>query len=50
MWSHLKEQEQQAATWLNRDVRENLGKEVEGVGGASCDGSTRGKVGEGRVS
>ena len=50
VWSHLKEQEQQAATWLNRDVRENLGKEVEGVGGASCDGSTRGKVGEERAA
>ena len=50
VWNHLKEEEQQAATWLNREVRENLGKEVEGVGGTSCNGSTRGKVVEERAA
>ena len=44
VWSHMREEEQQAAAWLAREPRENLGVEVEGVGGQSTDGSTRGKV------
>ena len=48
VWTHLRGEEQQAATWLNREVGENLGREVEGVGGSSTDGSTRGKVTEER--
>ena len=44
VWSALQEEEQQAATWLEKEVQVNLSEEVEGVGNTSTDGSTRGKV------
>ena len=48
VWSSLKEEEQQAADWLGREVQENLSEQVTNVGGTSCDGSTRGKISEER--
>ena len=46
VWQTLKEEEQQAAVWLGREVQESLSVQVESVGGNSCDGSTRGKISE----
>ena len=48
LWSSLQEEERQASTWLEQDLQENLGQQVEDVGGSSVDGSTRGKVAEER--
>ena len=48
VWTSLKEEEQQAADWLRREVQENLSSQVTNVGGISCDGSTRGKISEER--
>jgi hypothetical protein len=48
VWNLMKTEEQQAATWLDVEVQENLSAQVESVGGTSCDGSTRGKVSEER--
>ena len=48
VWSYLQEEECQAATWLEQDMQENIGQQVEDVGGSSRDGSTRGKVAEER--
>jgi hypothetical protein len=44
VWRALQEEEQESATWLGEEVQENLRQNVEGVGGCSGDGSTRGKV------
>ena len=46
VWDKLKREEEQSATWLEREVKTCLGSDVEGVGDASCDGSTRGRVTE----
>ena len=48
LWTSLQEEERQAATWLEQDMQENIGQQVEDVGGSSRDGSTRGKVAEER--
>merc|ERR1712105_139414 len=48
VWNMLKLEEEQAAAWLGEEVQENLGVQVERVGGNSTDGSTRGKVSEER--
>ena len=48
LWKAMQEEQMQAATWLSIEVKENLGEEVEGAGGDSCNGSTRGKVTEER--
>ena len=48
VWNLLKLEEEQAAAWLGEEVQENLGAQVERVGGNSTDGSTRGKVSEER--
>ena len=47
-WSSLQEEERQAANWLGEEMQENISAGVEDVGGSSCDGSTRGKMGEER--
>ena len=46
VWTKMKFEEVQSATWLGIEVQENLSATVESVGGSSCDGSTRGKVSE----
>ena len=48
VWTKMKLEEEQAATWLGIEVQENLSLNVESVGGPSTDGSTRGKVSEER--
>ncbi len=48
MWRAPQEEEEQAATWLDREMQEKLAKELEGVGGCSTDGSTTGKLAEER--
>ena len=48
VWTKMKLEEDQAATWLGIEVQENLSLNVESVGGSSTDGSTRGKVSEER--
>ena len=48
VWTKMKLEEVQSATWLGIEVQENLSAGVESVGGSSCDGSTRGKVSEER--
>ena len=44
VWTKMKLEEVQSATWLGIELQENLSARVESVGGSSCDGSTRGKV------
>ena len=46
IWSSLREEELQAAGWLDKDRQENLLQDVAGVGRNSTDGSTRGKITE----
>ncbi len=48
VWRALQEDEEQAAAWLDREMQENLARELEGVGGCSTNGSTRGKLAEER--
>ena len=48
VWKTLQKEERQTATWLGRDMHENLSVQVECVGSNSCDGSTRGKISEER--
>ena len=48
VWTKMKLEEEQAATWLGIEMQENLSVRVESVGGSSCDGSTRGKISEER--
>ena len=48
VWNYLREEEQQAARWLDEAMQENLSSRVEDVGGSSRDGSTRGKLAEER--
>ena len=48
VWNLLKLEEGQAAAWLGEEGQENLGVQVESVGGTSCDGRTRGKISEER--
>ena len=48
VWHRMKEEEEQASAWLGEEVHESFKVNVEGVGGTSCDGSTRGKLMEER--
>ena len=48
VWTKMRLEEEQAATWLGIEMQENLSVRVESVGGSSCDGSTRGKISEER--
>ena len=50
VWDKLRQEEVQAAAWLDEEVHSSFQVEVEGVGGASRDGSTRGKLMEERDS
>ena len=47
-WQRLKEEEVRVAGWLGREVQECFSADAEGVGGESCDGSTRGRLTEAR--
>ena len=50
VWSKLRQEELQAAAWLEEEVQSSFQQEAEGVGGTSCDGSTRGRLVEERDS
>ena len=50
VWSRLRQEEVEAAAWLEEEVHCSFQVGVEGVGGISCDGSTRGKLMEERDS
>ena len=50
VWSKLRQEELQAAAWLEDEVQSSFQQEAEEVGGTSCDGSTRGRLMEERDS
>ena len=48
VWSLLQQEAHQAADWLGEERQEHFSQNVEGVGGSSTDGSTRGRLSEER--
>ena len=48
VWANLKQEELEAAAWLDEEVQPSFQVEAQGVGGTSRDGSTRGKLTEER--